>query len=49
MIMASREILEVQTNFMMVETLERLSIGEERIVPSCLVCTQPMVRHCKFS
>ena len=49
MIMASRETLEVQTNFMMVETLERLSVGEERIVPCCLVCTQPMVRHCQLS
>ena len=49
MIMGSRETLEVQTNFMMVETLERLSVGEERIAPCCLVCTQPMVRYCQYS
>ena len=58
MIMGSRESLEVQNNFTMVETLEnnftmvetleRLSVGEERTVPYCLVCTQPMVRYCQF-
>jgi len=43
MIMGGRETLEVQTNLNMVETLERLSVGEERAMPCCLVCTQPTV------
>ena len=46
--MGSRESLEVQTNFKMVETLERLSVGEGRTVPCCLLCTRPMVRHCQL-
>ena len=47
-LMGSRESLEVQTNFKMVETLERLSVGEGRTVPCCLLCTRPMVRHCQL-
>ena len=48
LMMGSRESLEVQTNFSMVGTLERLSVGEKRTVPCCLVCTQPMVRYCQL-
>ena len=48
MMMGSRESFEVQNNFTRVETLERLSVGEERTEPCCLVCTKPMVRRCQF-